>query len=204
MDLYQTFAELSKEESENIDFCVSAIRIEGSVTIIAAPHGGGIEPGTSEVAREIAKTDLSLAIFEGKKTTGNARLHITSTNFDEPRCAELIQNAYNVVVIHGERSEEAVVFIGGRDAKLCGQLQAALEQYGYAVKNHKSSDLQGLSTANICNRGRRGAGVQLELSAGLRETFFESLTYKGRKRPTDQLARFATAIREGLHAAGAL
>ncbi|MGO9377258.1 MAG: poly-gamma-glutamate hydrolase family protein [Dissulfurispiraceae bacterium] len=204
MGVYENFVELNEAESESVDFCVSVVRKEGSATVIVAPHGGGIEPGTSEVAKEVAKKDMSVAIFEGKKTVGNARLHITSTKFDEPRCVELILSADNVVAIHGEGSAEVIVFLGGRDEKLCCYLQAALERWGYDVRNHTSPDLQGIAVANICNRGRRGVGVQLELSAGLRETFFESLSLRGRKRPTNDLARFAVAIREGLQAAGAL
>ena len=169
-----------------------------------SPHGGCIEPGTSEVAKEIAKNDLSLAIFEGRKSSGNTALHITSTNFDEPRCVRLIQESNNVVAIHGEGSAETVVFLGGIDQDLGEHLEVALERHGYKVKIHENSNLQGIAAANICNRGRRGVGVQLELSAGLRRTLFDSLTDKGRKKPTDELKKFATAVREGLNAAGAL
>ena len=171
---------------------------------MVAPHGGAIEPGTSEVAKEVANNDLSLAIFEGLKPKDNKRLHITSTNFDEPRCVELVQKSNTVVAFHGERSNELSVFLGGRDDELGAQLKAALERYGYAVKTHGNPDLHGLNEANICNRGRQGVGVQLELSSGLRQTFFQSLTDKGRKKPTDELVRFAAAVREGLHTAGRL
>jgi phage replication-related protein YjqB (UPF0714/DUF867 family) len=203
MDAYETFAELMKAEHEGIDFCVSISR-RNSSTVIVSPHGGGIEPGTSEVAKEIAKNDLSLAIFEGRKSSGNARLHITSTNFDEPRCIGLVQNSNNVVIIHGERGAETVVFLGGLDRDLRGHLEVALEKHGYDVRIHKKPTLQGIAAANICNRGCRGVGVQLELSAGLRRTFFDSLTAEGRENPTDELETFAAAVREGLHAAGAL
>ena len=204
MNIYENVAELTEAEHEGDDFCVSVFKREGSSTVIASPHGGGIEPGTSEVAKEIAKNDLSLAIFEGRKSSGNARLHITSTNFDEPRCVRLIQEANNVVAIHGEGSAETVVFLGGLDQDLGKHLEVALERHGYEVKIHENSDLQGIAAANICNRGLRGVGVQLELSAGLRRTLFDSLTTEGRKKPTDELKKFATAVREGLHAAGAL
>ena len=204
MDVYRNFVELSKNEKEDIDFRISAVKREGSSTVIVAPHGGAIEPGTSEVAKEVANNDLSLAIFEGIKPKGNKRFHITSTNFDEPRCVELVQEADTVVAIHGERNNEVSIFLGGRDDELGVQLKAALERYGYAVKTHGNPDLHGLAAANICNRGRHGVGVQLELSSGLRKTFFQSLTDKGRKKPTDELVRFATAVREGLHTAGRL
>jgi len=199
MDVYRNFAELSKTEREDIDFYISAVKREGSNTIIVAPHGGAIEPGTSEVAKEVANNDLSLAIFEGIKPKNNNRLHITSTNFDEPRCVKLVQDSDNVVAIHGEGSPELSVFLGGRDNDLGAQLKAVLERHGYAVKTHRNPELQGLASTNICNRGRHSAGVQLELSSGLRLTFFQSLTTKGRKKLTDELFRFAAAVREGLH-----
>lgn len=204
MDVYRNFAELSETESEGIDFCISAVKREGSSTVILAPHGGAIEPGTSEVAKEVANNDLSLAIFEGIKPKGNGCLHITSTNFDEPRCVELVQESDSVVVIHGEGSDELSVFLGGRDDELCVHLKAVLERHGYTVKTHGNSDLHGLNEINICNCGRHGAGVQLELSSGLRQTFFQSLTGKGWRKPTDELKKFAAAVREGLHTAGRL
>jgi phage replication-related protein YjqB (UPF0714/DUF867 family) len=204
MDVYLNFAELIESEREGIDFRIYTVKREGSTTVIVAPHGGAIEPGTSEVAKEVAKNDLSLAIFEGITPKNNKRLHITSTNFDEPRCVELVQKADTVVAIHGEGSGELVVFLGGRDDELGVHLKAALERYGYAVKTHGNPDLHGLAAANICNRGRHGVGVQLELSFGLRQTFFQSLADQGRKKPTDEIVRFAAAVREGLHTAGRL
>ena len=204
MDEYQNFSELSEAEREGIDFCIFAVKRKGSSIVIVAPHGGAIEPGTSEVAKEVANDDLSLAIFEGIKSKGNKRLHITSTNFDEPRCVELVQKADTVVAIHGEGSEELSVYLGGKDDELGVHLNASLEHYGYAVKTHGNPDLHGLADTNICNRGRQGVGIQLELSSGLRQTFFHSLTDNGRKKPTDELAKFAAAEREGLHTAGRL
>ena len=204
MDVYRNFAELSEAEREEIDFRIFTVKRRGSSTVIVAPHGGAVEPGTSEVAKEVANNDLSLAIFEGIKPKDNKRLHITSTNFDEPRCVELVQESDTVVTIHGEGSDELSVFLGGRDDELGARLKSVLERHGYAVKTHGNPDLHGLAAANICNRGRHGAGVQIELSSGLRQTFFQSLTDKGRKKPTDELVRFATAVREGLHTAGRL
>lgn len=204
MDVYAKFAELKEAEREGVDYCICVVRREGSSVVVLAPHGGGIEPGTSEVARKIAEDDLSLGIFEGKRSTDNKRFHIKSTNFDEPRCLGLVQATDNVVAIHGERSKEPAVFLGGRDKKLGAQIRAALERHGYIVKTHENAELQGMAIANICNRGRRGEGVQLELSSGLRETFFESLTAEGRKKSTDDLAKFASAVREGLRVARAL
>jgi phage replication-related protein YjqB (UPF0714/DUF867 family) len=43
---------------------------------ILAPHGGGIEPGTSELAEAVAGEGLSFYAFEGLKRSGNAVLHV--------------------------------------------------------------------------------------------------------------------------------
>jgi phage replication-related protein YjqB (UPF0714/DUF867 family) len=126
MDMYRNFTELSESEREDIDFRIHAVKREGSSSVIVTPHGGAIEPGTSEVAKEVAKNDLSMAIFEGIKPKDNRRLHITSTNFDEPRCVELVQESITVVAIHGEGSSELSVFLGGRDDELGAQLKATL------------------------------------------------------------------------------
>ena len=179
------YVELSKKEQEGTDFSITAFKRQGSHTTIVAPHGGAIEPGTSEVAREVANNDVSLAIFEGIKPRNNDCLHITSTHFDEPRCVALVKESDAVVAIHGEGSPEVVVFLGGRDNALGAQLKAVLERHGYSVKTHENPELQGLAPTNICNRGRGNAGVQLELSFGLRQTFFESITTKGIKKPTE-------------------
>ena len=55
-----------------------------SAYAIIAPHGGGIEPGTTELAEAIARNDFSFYTFEGKKRTSNRDLHLTATRFDEP------------------------------------------------------------------------------------------------------------------------
>ncbi len=203
-DTYPNFAALNAMEREEVDFCVCVVPREAASTVVLAPHGGGIEPGTSEVAKHIAGEDLSCAMFEGRKRTGNSRLHITSTNFDEPRCLALVMAADNVLTIHGEGSEKPVVFLGGRDAALGARVRTALEEAKYTVEVHKDPTLQGMALTNICNRGRKRAGVQLELSHGLRALFFESLNAEGRTKPTDELAKFAAAVRKGLHDAGAL
>ena len=204
MDGYVNFAELNAAERQGIEFEVCVLVRDGVATVVLAPHGGGIEPGTSEVAKWVAGEDLSYAVFEGRKSIGNFRLHIASTNFDEPRCLALVQAADYVLAIHGEGSEEPVVYLGGRDGALGERIRTALESSGYSVARHANPDLQGMALANVCNRGRRRAGVQLELSSGLRKMFFDSLNAVGRMRPTRQLGQFAAAVRRGLREGGAL
>ena len=179
-DTYASFAALRAVEPADA-FSVSMCDRRSHV-VVAAPHGGGIEPGTSEIALAIAGTALSYYLFEGHKRHGNAALHITSVRFDEPRGLALLRRAACVLTVHGERSNTEAAYLGGLNAPLKAALAAELEGRGYVVR--ESAHLQGRDERNICNVGRMGAGIQLELSAGLRRSFFESLSRAGRANPT--------------------
>jgi len=203
MDEYIDFGNLAARETEGTDFRVRVREVAGASTVVAAPHGGGIEPGTTEVAQAIAGDDCSFCAFEGLKTRGNGSLHITSTRFDEPRCIGLVQRSQRVVAVHGEKSKKPVVFIGGLDGPLLGRLSSALRARGFTVLRHPHPDFQGTHPANLCNRGQSGAGVQLELSFGLRRTFFKSLSTMGRKTTTDRFSAFVAAVRKSLNEEGA-
>lgn len=196
-DRYKKFLELAKKETEGIDFRVRLQQHAGKAVVIA-PHGGGIEPGTSEIAEAIAGADLSFYAFEGIKPADNRILHITSSRFDEPQGKVLTEASPTVIAVHGEDSAEKVVFLGGLDEERLKHLRDSLVASGFTVKQHHNPLLQGAHHANICNQGASGRGVQMELSKGLRASFFESLTAKGRQTMTPQFEKFVTAIRRGL------
>lgn len=195
MDKYNSFPELAKSTEQDRDF---RVRLQNRVgtTVVIAPHGGGIEPGTSEIAEAIARDDLSFYAFEGIKSTGNRELHITSTRFDEPQCMVLVTASRRAIAIHGEDSEQEVVFLGGRDEAMLKRLRDSLISRGFGVETHKNAALQGRDEANICNRVETGCGVQMELSNGLRRSFFESLSRSGRQTKTDRFDQFVAAVRE--------
>jgi phage replication-related protein YjqB (UPF0714/DUF867 family) len=198
-DKYCDFATLALNEQAGIDYGILVRRARPAFAIVA-PHGGGIEPGTSEIADAIAGERFSFYAFEGLKSTGNTDLHITSTRFDEPMCLTVLNVSDVVVTLHGEESEEdgEGVFLGGLDDVLGAAICSALKQKGFDVRKHTSPNLQGRDKKNICNRGTSGAGVQLELSKAVRTTMFESLTRSGRKHPTERFDLFVTAIRSVL------
>ena len=204
MDRYSNFEELQAEQTEGRDFRVQVAMREDSAVAVIAPHGGAIELGTSELAVAIAGEELSFANFEGVMAAKNRDLHLTSTNFDEPRCTDVVTRSYAAVAIHGENSQQETVFSGGRDATLSFHIRKALEEAGFTVREHENPNLQGKSKTNICNRGTSGAGVQLELSRGLRSTLFESLNAAGRARQTRVFHRFVDAVRQGISRAGLL
>lgn len=197
MDKYTNYSALSASEKQDADFRIRSRTCGGKPAIIA-PHGGGIEPGTSELALAIAGEDLSFYLFEGLKKSGNEDLHITSARFDEPTGNEIVKAAGWVIALHGEASDDEKVYIGGLDKALIAKLQSALTEAGFEVARHASPELQGRDTANICNRGKSGVGVQLELPKGLREQFFSSLKAKGRTERTGAFCRFVAAVRLAL------
>ena len=91
-DRYKSFAELRSSEPEKLAYRFQVVKRHTGLAIIA-PHGGGIEPGTSEIARAIASNRFSFYAFEGLKKEGNEVLHITSALFDEPGCLRLLNDS---------------------------------------------------------------------------------------------------------------
>jgi phage replication-related protein YjqB (UPF0714/DUF867 family) len=193
-DTYPDFETLSRSETAGVDYRILLRRSRAPFALVA-PHGGGIEPGSSEIADAIAGDAHSFYAFEGVKPAGNTDLHITSTRFDEPLCLTLIGRTNIVVTLHGESSDAGpVTFLGGQDAALGGLIGASLERAGFEVRRHTDPDLQGLDCWNICNRGLSRKGVQLELSLALRRTLFTSLTREGRRCPTERFHEFVAAV----------
>lgn len=143
-DTYRNFAELHAAEGPEAYTVVNVSR--RSDMAIIAPHGGGIEPGTSELASAIAGTELTTYLFEGRKPRGNKTLHFTSVYFGEPKGRETVATAKVVVAVHGEgNKQDAIAHLGGRDESLGARIREHLEAAGFSVQKHSSPDLQGVS-----------------------------------------------------------
>jgi phage replication-related protein YjqB (UPF0714/DUF867 family) len=196
-DKYAGFVALKAAQMAK-DFAIHQREGTSGIAIIA-PHGGGIEPGTLELADAIAEGDHGYYAFEGKKASGNYEdLHITSTNFDEPIGIRLVQNSQTAVAIHGCAGEDQVVYLGGRNSELQREIHDRLQEAGFEVGKHSNPSLQGLDSGSICNGGRDGSGVQLEIPEGLRSQMFNDLTRNGRSTRTPVFHRFVTAMRLAL------
>jgi phage replication-related protein YjqB (UPF0714/DUF867 family) len=198
-DTYRNFKELSENERAGIDYRILLRQAKAGFAIVA-PHGGGIEPGTSEIADAIAGEEFSFYAFEGLKSSGNTELHITATRFDEPMCLTVIGRSNIVITIHGEHSEDdgEGVFIGGLDDNLGSLLGGTLKAKGFDVRKHPNRKLQGLEAKNLCNRGVSGRGVQFELSRSVRQEMFSSLSREGRKQTTPRFWELVDTIRSVL------
>jgi len=189
-DKYDGFAQLAAEETQGRDYQIVVNDRSNKVSIIA-PHGGYIEPGTSQLAESIAAKDFSLYCFKGLAEDRPHRdLHITSSNFDEPRCLDLVKSSDIVVAVHGrhDADDDQGVWLGGLDIQLRESISTALCRAGFVVKQNGHA-FPATSPMNICNRGRRSMGVQLELPRTLRDR----LTLDEELR-----ASFGSAVREGV------
>lgn len=187
-DKYRNFADLTRHEREGIDFRICRTIRPAPVAIIA-PHGGKIEPRTSEIASAIAGDRFNLYCFEGLKRRDNWDLHITSTNFDEPTCLDLLSRCDLVVSVHGLNGENKYGDVGGLDRRFRDVICCSLKESGFDCRVVKSGDHAAIFPANICNRGRGGAGVQLEITRALRDTLIES---------SDDMEAFAGAVRQAI------
>lgn len=167
-DRYPNFAELCRHEIEGRDYRICVRVAEAGDVAIIAPHGGKIEYLTTELARSIAAGDHSFYAFEGTKWIDNRALHITSSSFDEPRALQLVAGRSRVLTLHGMGGHESSVQIGGRDEYLRERVNGSLCTAGFDSQVVASGGYGGVHPRNICNRGRSGAGVQIEIRYGLR------------------------------------
>lgn len=189
---YRSFKTLASNECEGVDYCIECRHGTSEIAIIAI-HGGGIEPGTSEIAEATAGELHSFYSFSGLKVSGNFSLHITSRRFDEPTGIDMVGGSDTVISIHGCGDTDSKILLGGRDIVLRDKIGKSLEKFGFQVKN--SFRFPGLSPLNICNRCRSGAGVQLEICLGLRRVMFKSLLRADRDKTTEVFQRFVDALK---------
>jgi phage replication-related protein YjqB (UPF0714/DUF867 family) len=188
---YKNFAELSKNERLDRDYKINIQWSEENPAIsIIAPHGGSIEQGTSKISKAIAANKYNLYCFEGIKSAGNNKLHITSTRFDEPKCINIAAQSSIIISVHGLAGYNENVEIGGLDHALKKSIEKNLiaENFQAAI-SLPESHFSAQTKTNICNRSNRGCGVQLEITRGLRNSLVQD---EGR------LEKFAYAIQTAI------
>jgi phage replication-related protein YjqB (UPF0714/DUF867 family) len=175
-------------------------------TVILAPHGGGIEPGTSELCLAVAGyhpanlpqnppagVTYDYWMLEGVREDDNRLLHVTSTGCDDDMAVSLCAGSLNALALHGFADDDQVVLVGGatpdstpnplRDLLLDGLRDAHFDARGAG----QGRELNGNATCNIVNRTMLGMGAQLELSTPLRDAMFTEHSRPRRKHTTTQL-----------------
>jgi phage replication-related protein YjqB (UPF0714/DUF867 family) len=185
---YGSFGELSVHETEGQDYVIR-ICLRNSPFLVMAPHGGKIEPGTAKIVEAIAGDDHSFYSFEGIKADGNNVLHVQSHLYDEPWAIEAVKRVEIVVTVHGHADrEDPFVMMGGLDTLLKSEIEHELRKAGYPIRE-ATQGLKAIDPINICNRGRSGKGVQLEVSRKLRDSF---------RSDEGCLREFADVVRQGI------
>jgi len=173
--------------------------------LLAAPHGGGIEPGTSELLRAISELgDWAWYDFAGFLRKGNQEaLRIASTLFDEPTLLALLPRTNFVLSLHGVNDTgDQVAYVGGRweagRATIAATINAATATHGIHAMETPAS-LRGAEPTNLTNRGKLGYGIQLEFSRAARNLLFPpDCAREARGRRSPRLGALARAIHDGL------
>ena len=210
-DVYGSNSDLYRARVEGVDFGRRARRHEvfdndltqrGPVPLstIVAPHGGGIEPGTSELCLAVAGYHPATLVptggptydywmLEGLLSTGNDTLHVTTTNCDDAMARSLCGGARTALTLHGCTTAAAdgmgEVLVGGRHAALRGLLIAQLVAGGFgAVDASGHASLAGMAPENLTNRTLLSAGAQLEIVTPVRHAMFGINTREQRRHTT--------------------
>jgi phage replication-related protein YjqB (UPF0714/DUF867 family) len=191
--LYPTFAALQANEILDVDYRIR-VRLGRSGIAIMAIHGGGIEPGTTEIAEAVAGDVHTFYSFSGLKTSGNACLHMSSRKFDEPQGIRIARQARTVINIHGCKDSTPMTFVGGRHHQLKREIKGALIEAGFPAGD--AMRFPGVNPKNICNKNKLGMGVQLEISIAMRQRLFEDLTRQHRKHITPLFSAYVQALQE--------
>ena len=197
MDKYRNFQELKRHEKEGTDYEICARKGSSGIAVMA-PHGGGIEPGTMDIADRVAGEEHAFYCFKGMKKSGNADLHIASDKFDEPGGIQIAEGADLVLAIHGCTGKTDVIFVGGKDHDFRRILVNSISLAGFSARESERPELRGRRSTNICNRGLSGKGGQIEISEGLREKMFDNLPHGTGKEKNKVLDHVVTALRIAL------
>jgi phage replication-related protein YjqB (UPF0714/DUF867 family) len=141
-----------------------------------ALHGGSLERGTAEIAREAA--DAAGASIYAVRQPEDLRWHVPSSRCDpaeSPALQAFLERVDTVVSIHGYGRDGfwRSLLVGGADRALAfqvaGVLRAALPAYQVIDEvGAIPPALRGLHRDNPVNR-TRGGGVQLELPPRVRD-----------------------------------
>ncbi|CAF1916965.1 poly-gamma-glutamate hydrolase family protein [Bacillus subtilis] len=184
-DKYSNFEELKANESP-LSYNILTTDVDRRVLILA-PHGGGIEGGTSELARELSKS-YSTYLFEGLRIPGASELHITSTNFDEPKALDLLSKHDLTISIHGYASSKKHTLVGGTDREKAAKITSLLTDAGFSAELlSEDSRLAGTNGQNIANKNSTGMSIQLEISTEQRREMFNNFTLDGRNGTQSQV-----------------
>lgn len=197
---YSNFSEIESNEVLGEDYSIHKEENNSEILLLSI-HGGGIEPGTTEIIKELASENkYSYYSFNGIKREGNQSLHITSTRYDEPEALKMTAESIITLSFHGYDEEVSKhTYIGGRDKKLANKIKNELQIAGFSV-SESPKQFAGNKKENIVNKNKQNKGVQIEISTAQRQAFFKKhdLTSKNRKNKEKEFYDYILAIEKAL------
>lgn len=176
--------------------------------IVMATHGGGIEKGTSEIALATAGYHPATLmptvdgfglhdfwLFEGLLPSGNGKLHVTASNYDDPIATELVKNARRCISLHGCRDDQAKgkIQIGGLDFELRDIVLEELSAVEIPAELTTNELLDGDQPENIANKTKICGCAQLEMGTSFREGLYGNDKRPQRKNTTNAKFRLLVA-----------
>ncbi|AYX89699.1 poly-gamma-glutamate hydrolase family protein [Staphylococcus cohnii] len=193
VDHFATMKELLTYTHEGEDWEIQMCERDSPV-LITAVHGGAIERGTTEIAQYLSEIgDFSFYSFKGVRKNKNNELHVTSTHFDEPNLKKIVSEHAQVISIHGCMGEKNEVYIGGRDEALITRIKQVLNEAGIIIKD-APSHIAGKQQDNFVNCGKKGMGVQLELTVNFRKHCFVNKKFNLKDR--EDRSNWSTYLKE--------
>ena len=145
---------------------------------LMAIHGGGIEPGTEEIARFVAyHSGASLYVYAGRLATGNISLHQPSHEMrieERVLVKRFLNHVKTAVSIHGHGRNDNYAYVGGLNQSMAqrfvGLALPALPHYEWISDPELiPQGIRGQSPSNVVNLAP-AKGMQLELPRKLRQT----------------------------------
>lgn len=144
---------------------------------VFAIHGGGIEPGTEQLARYLVENTLASAyVFSGRRGKRNIALHLPSYRFVRLGSAllkQILSDVQTVLSLHGHNRADRDIYLAGTNLDLLHAVIRALASYLPAYKVSEDPALvdrrlRALDSRNLVNLPPHG-GVQIELPRSLRQ-----------------------------------
>lgn len=172
MECFWSYEELKKIwEVEWIDYLIE-LTLRDEDTIIVSPHWWSIEKWTTEISRKIAEIWwFSHYSFSGIKKSGNFKLHITSSSFDEPECLKAINSHQIVVTIHWCRSIDDIIYVWWKNETLRTLIIQTINLAWFNAPDFSiTTPYKWLCDNNVCNKWKSNEWwVQIEISRSLRD-----------------------------------
>ncbi|MFT4077094.1 MAG: poly-gamma-glutamate hydrolase family protein [Asticcacaulis sp.] len=190
--LSDTVVEYSRPLQGQADEVTTCTRTACLSFVIVAQYGGLEEPGTDICAQKIAGDTLSVHTLASRHNRTAAGSDLTGRPVhNRPEGIALVESCQTALTIRGRYTAQEMgsdISIDGLDKALASSVAHALchAEFEVRILNLPS---RAKHADNLCNRGLRGRGIELDLSHDLRERLMADPGLMG---------QFAAAVRSGL------